>query len=763
MAPLVTSSGSFWTDGFNVGLEGLEFFDLIQTYLSLEDRNRIQDAFDLAKRVHGDQKRRSGEPFFIHPLTVAYYLAMFQMDGPALIAALLHDVAEDTHVSLEEIEEQFGKEVRNLVDGVTKLKEVSAEFSKGRKLTPDEIRDASLHKMFEAMTGDVRVVLVKLFDRYHNMLTIDAMPPKKQEEKARETLWVYAPLANRLGIWWLKTELEALSFEVLDKQVFENISQDVKNLVHRRQPLYSSISEQIIELLVQNGLEVDDVKPADHSVASVYKILADKKKSEVITKADFPLRFTVLLENESACYLALGLIHNCWKPIAGQFDDYIAIPRENLYRALHTTVIHTSGEPLKIRFRSAAMHEVSEIGVLARWVYAGSPLWSQGVADQVDALIADINKNMSLESDTVSGVVKGLVEDLFGRQITVYTPDGDVVALPKESTAIDFAYAIHSEIGNQCQNAEVNDEPFPLNKPLNDGDRVRIIKSGWGRVQRTWLEEDLGFIKTSRARTQVRRWFRRISDDVALKEGKALLVGELRLIGMGSFSHKQVAKFFDFENKESLYYALGRADILPTQVAKKVLEKDWHEEPIRRVGHPVWTSSGQEFTILNTTERDLRLCKSCKPRPGDTILGFRRAGGGLTIHKEGCYALRPDPQTLNQVKLLWGRDGSYQVRKFTVQVDVYDRSGLIYELSELLNSEAINISTMNTPPGDGNGRLYVVMTIEVDSPDQLVRVLHRAQTLVNVYNVQCFPSHGNGLATASFQYISPTNNLTSKT
>jgi GTP pyrophosphokinase len=399
------------------------------------------------------------------------------------------------------------------------------------------------------------------------------------------------------------------------------------------------------------------------------------------------------------------------------------------------------------------MHEVSEIGVLARWVYAGSPLWSRGVADQVDALINEVNNNLNLESDNSSGFVNALVDDVFARQIIVYTPDGDVVELPKGSTAIDFAYAIHSAVGNQCQIAEVNDEPFPLNKPLKDGDRVRIIKSGWGRVQRTWLEEDLGFIKTSRARSQVRRWFRRISEETALKEGRELLERELTLIGMSSFSHKQVAKMLNFDKSKGLYYALGRADVLPTLVAEKVLEKDWHLEPIRNVGHTVTTESGQEFTIINTTEKDLRLCKACNPRPGDKILGFRRATGGLTVHKEGCYALRPDPQTRNQVKLLWGRNGSYQVRKFTVQVDVYDRSGLIYELSELLNSEAINISTINTPPGNGNGQLYVVLSIEVADPQQLVRILHQAQTLVNVYRVQCLPSNENGLASASFKYL----------
>ncbi len=752
MAPLVISSGSLQTEDLYVSPEGLEFFDLINTYLPQEDRKRVKKAFELAKQVHGNQRRRSGEPFFTHPLTVAYYLAMFHLDAPALMAALLHDVAEDTYVSLEEIETNFGSEVMRLVDGVTKLKEVSAEFYNGRELTAEEIQDASLHKMFEAMIRDIRVVLIKLFDRFHNMLTIGAMPREKQEKKALETLSVYAPLANRLGIWWLKSELEAMSFQVLDRETFDAVSHKVEGMIHRRQAMYSRISEQIFKLFVQNDLKIHDVKPSDHSVSSVYKSMIARAKTGAIDKVDFPLRFTILLEDEPSCYLGLGLIHKTWPPVPKQFDDYIAAPRENLYRALHTTVIHSDGEAIKIRFRSVAMNEVSEIGVLARWVYAGSPLWSQGVEKQVEALLADIYQSINLESQTISSAVKGLVEDVFSNQISVFSPDGDAFALPEGATPIDFAYVIHTEVGNQCQNAYVNDEPYPLNKPLKDGDRVRIGKSGWARVQRTWLDEDLGFIKTSRARTQVRRWFRRISDKTALKEGRELLEGELTLIGLENFPHKKVAKIFEFDLTEQLYYALGRAEILPTEVATKVLQKDWYDEPSRHVGQTVY-SDGQEFVITNTSETDLRLCKACKPRPGDAIIGFIRAGGGVTVHKEGCYALRPDPQGKNQLKLSWSREGSYQVREFTMQVDVFDRSGLIYELSELLSNEEINISTINTPPGDGTGRLHVILTIEVSSARQLVRILHRAQTLINVYNVQCLPRQGDSLTTASFKYL----------
>lgn len=753
MTPLVRSSGSLQTDDLYVGQEGLEFFDLIHNYLPQEDQIRVRKAFDLARRVHGDQRRRSGEPFFTHPLTVAYYMARFQLDAPALMAALLHDVAEDTYVTLEEIEEKFGSEVMKLVAGVTKLKEVSAEFYNGHQLTPEEIQDASLHKMFEAMIHDIRVVLIKLFDRYHNMRTIGAMPQEKQEKKARETLSVYAPLANRLGIWWLKSELEAMCFQVLDREFFDTVNQKLDGLIHRRQAIYGQISEQILKLFVDNNVKIIDVKPSDHSISSVYKSMVARSKTGDIDNIDFPLRFTILLEDEPSCYLGLWLIHKTWPPVPKQFDDYIAAPRENLYRALHTTVIHSGGEAIKIRFRSLAMNEVSEIGVLARWVYAGSPLWTKGVEKQVEALLADIFRSINLESQTVSSAVQGVVEDLFSDQISVFSPKGDAFTLPKGATAIDFAYIIHTEVGNQCQYAYVNDEPYPLNKPLNDGDRVRIGKSGWARVQRTWLDEDLGFLKTSRAKIQVRRWFRRISKKTALKEGRELLQGELTLIGMGSYSPKEVAKIFELENPDLLYYALGRAEILPTEVAIKVLQKDWYDEPGRHVGQTVY-SDGQEYVITNTSETDLRLCKACRPRPGDIIIGFLRAGGGVTVHKEGCYALRPDRQGGSQLKLSWSREGSsYRVRKFTIQVDVFDRSGLIYDLSELLSSEEINISTINTPAGNETGRLHVVLTIEVSSPRQLVRILHRAQTLINVYAVQCLPRHSKEFVTGDFKYL----------
>ncbi len=407
------SSGSSSAGPLYVSADGDEFFELIHTYLNKREILRVREAFDLARREHGDQSRRSGELFFTHPLTVAYYMAEYRLDANAIMAALLHDVAEDTVVSVDQIRSIFGPEVSQLVDGVTKLKEVSAGVARGRLLHPNEIQDASLHKMFNAMTADVRVVIIKLFDRLHNMRTVQALPFYKQERKAKETLAVYAPLANRLGIWRLKTQLEALSLEVLDSETYRFITQALELQYHQRLAYYTLISDQIIRHLQSNGVSVVNVLSNPESIYSVYQTLT--KHPGPYENIETPLRVVVLLEDIPSCYLSLGHVHQLWRPVPSKFDDYIALPRENLYRALHTKVIYSNGQPLKVRFRSLAMNEVSEIGVLARWVYAGTPMWTKGIAARVEALFANVTENIELEPQDVSTGVKGVVEDVFGR------------------------------------------------------------------------------------------------------------------------------------------------------------------------------------------------------------------------------------------------------------------------------------------------------------------------------------------------------------
>lgn len=737
MMVIPVSTGTMPAGSLYVTPDGRAFFELANSYLAGQDQLRVLEAFELARQQHADQRRQSGELFFTHPLTVAYYLAEYRADAAALMAALLHDVAEDTLLSIEQIGEQFGPEVSRLVDGVTKLKEVSAGVVKGRHLTSQEIQDASLHKMFAAMTTDVRVVLIKLFDRLHNMRTIDALPTAKQQAKAQETLSVYAPLANRLGIWRLKTELEELALRVLDPEAYKLIKVTLDNQFHQHQATYTIITEQIIKHLQDNGLVVSDVVQNPESVYSIYRLYQSRGIS--FEKIETPMRVVVLVEDKISCYQALGYLHELWRPVPGKFDDYIALPRENHYRALHTTVIYSDGKPLKLRVRSNAMNVASEIGVLAGWVYAGTPMWTQGISERVNAMLASVGENIREEAKDLSTGVKVVVDDVFRQQIMVYTPRGDVIELPQGATPVDFAYSIHTEVGNQCLIAYVNEQPTALNQTLSDGDQVRIVKSGWARPQRTWLDEDLGYLATTQARSRVRRWFRRLPEELAVAEGRKILIDELTMLGLDDFGHAQLAERLGYEGPSQLYHALGRAELLPTELATRVITWKWHQGPERHIGSLVRTAGGQEFVVTNGGGRRLRLCQSCQARPGDKIVGFLRADGGVTVHKEDCYTLRPDPMADRTIRLSWSKDGQDRVRTVTVEVDVYDRTGLLLEIAELLQDESVNIAAIATTPLD-TAKLRVTLDLEIASPRLLVRILHRVHALINVYAVRCLRS-----------------------
>ena len=383
------------------------------------------------------------------------------------------------------------------------------------------------------------------------------------------------------------------------------------------------------------------------------------------------------------------------------------------------------------------MNEVSEIGVLARWVYARTPMWTREIAERVEALFENVTENIQFEPQDFSTGVKGIVEDVFRQQVMVYTPRGDVIELPKGATPVDFAYAIHTEVGNQCLMAYVNERPYPLNKPLSDGDRIRIVKSGWARPQRNWLDEDLGYLTTSLARSKARRWFRRLPEPLAIAEGRKILQDELKLLGVPKYSHQTVADQLGFRETRELYHAFGRAELLPTTAATQVLMEEWHKGPLRHIGSTVQSDSGQEYVVTNAGGRKLRLCRACNALPGDNIVGFLRSDGGVTIHKEGCYTLRPDPMADRTIKLNWGQVGQDAVRIITIQIDVFDRSGLLLDIAELLRDENVNIAAISTQPKGDNGKVRVILDLEIANPRQLVRILHRAHALVNVYAVRC--------------------------
>jgi GTP pyrophosphokinase len=720
----------------HVALDGEQFFRRVNRYLIKEDRIRVQEAFALARREHGAQRRQSGELFFSHPLTVAHYLAEYQLDASALAAALLHDVAEDTFVSIEEIEGLFGQEIAHLVNGVTKLKNVTAGVAKGGALSDLEIQDASLHKLLDVMTSDVRVVIIKLFDRLHNMRTIKALPRFKQRAKANETLSVYAPLANRLGIWKLKNELDSLSLEVLDNRAYCLVKQKLEEIHQQHLRAHELISAQIMDCLLQANLDVKNVVLAPENIYTVYQDLMDSDSS--FQDIDKTMRLVVLFDDWHSCYLALGLLHQLWRPVPDTFDDYIAVPRDNLYRSLHTTVVHTSGNRIKLRLRTIAMDKVSEIGVLARWYYAGTPLWSKGIADRVETFLENINENINVEPHNPAVGVKGVVEDVFSKQIRIFTPQGEVIELPQGATPIDFAYAIHTGLGNQCHAAYVNESLRPLNKPLKDGERVHIVKKLRAQPRRAWLDEDLGYIVTNYARSHARRWFRRLPRETAVFQGEKLLEYELEMLGYVEYPHEEIARSFKFEEVRELYYRLGRAEILPTVVATRILEDKWDKEPSRELDNVVYSVKGEKFMITNASFRKLRVCASCDPRPRDQIVGFVRADGGVTVHRESCHTLRPERLSGRLLKLGWGEATTRQARLVTVQIDVYDRPGLLFEITQLMQEQKININYINTLPRE-QGVMHLILTLDIVSPRQLVRILHRTHAIVNVFAVRCLP------------------------
>lgn len=718
-----------------IASDGKQFFDRINTYLSTEDRIRVQEAFALARREHGDQRRKSGELFFTHPLTVAYYLSEYLLDAPALIAALLHDVAEDTRISIEDIENQFGEEVARLVDGVTKLKDVSKGVAKGKRMTRKEIEDATLHKMLGVMTSDVRVVIIKLFDRLHNMRTIRATPPHRQVYKAKETLAVFAPLANRLGVWLLKNELEALSLEVLQMQAYHTIKEYREQLQKEQAHFFEHVSAQIYDCLLAANIDVRNVFV---SPENIYTVFQDITKSGASYKDfDKTMRIVVLVDDWLSCYEALGHLHQLWKPVAGTFDDYIAYPRDNLYRSLHTTVVHTNGQYLKLRLRTTAMDKVSEVGVLARWLYKGTT-WSRTIDDRINAFLDNINDNINVEPQDPGTGVKGVVEDVFRRQIRVYTPNGDIVELAEGATPIDFAYAIHTGLGNQCHAAYVNNTLYPLNRALEEGDQVRIVKKLRAQPQRSWLDEDLGYITTNYARIHARRWFRRLAPDRAIQQGRQLLIDELVMMGLPHYGHERAVPLFGYDTIMELYHDLGRANVLPTFVATRILEDTWEEGPEHSLDSIVYSDSGEKLVVMNADDRELRLCGTCAPRPPQPILGYIRQDGGVTVHHASCHALRPERLGGRLLKLNWGDAEKRRARPVTLKVRVYDRSGLLHEITSLLHHEHINIAHINTPAAP-QGEVHIVLTLMIVRPRQLVRVLHRIQALANVFDVRVRP------------------------
>jgi GTP diphosphokinase / guanosine-3',5'-bis(diphosphate) 3'-diphosphatase len=659
------------------------------------DRARVRDAFVFACEHHADQLRKSGEDFITHPVGVARICASMRLDTETLCAALLHDTVEDTSASIEEVRGRFGEEIATVVDGVTKLTGIT--FS-----SRDEAQAENYRKMMVAMATDVRVILIKLADRLHNMRTIGALPKQKQMEKARETLDIYAPLAHRLGIHAIKWELEDLAFATLHPRKYQEIKGLVAQQREERERYVAEAGEYLRKELAQVAIEAQIAGRAKHFY-SIYSKMT--KKNREFNEIYDLTAMRVLVDSVKDCYGAVGVIHSLWKPLPGRFKDFIAMPKFNMYQSLHTTVIGPEGRPLEIQIRTHEMHEMAEFGVAAHWVYKQP----DGRAEDEHAKLKWLRSMLDWQKDLSDPreFMETLRTDLFGEEVYVFTPKGEVKSLAAGATPLDFAYEVHTEIGHRCVGARVNGKIVPLHCELRSGDIVEILTAKRERgPSRDWL----AMVKTTRARNKIKAWFKAETRQDTEHSGRELLQEHLRKQGLpaqkitGSALLADVIREVGFRKADDFYIALGAAKISPKLVVGKLMQRlkqgeaadgEGAAEELLRVGRTrrrTTKSSGQYgIRVEGVEDVMVRLAKCCRPVPGDAIVGYISLGRGITIHREDCpnaTVLRKSPERFTNV--CWdGEESTGFVVE--IQIDAWDRHHLLADLSRAFSESGANI------------------------------------------------------------------------
>jgi GTP pyrophosphokinase len=703
------------------------WLESIQSSVPQADQEIIRRAYEIAAMAHDGQIRASGEPYIKHSLAVAQMLAELRLDTTTLIAALLHDVPEDTEVTLEEIRQEFGDEVATLVDGVTKLGQIDHITSMSQRNLGDNAKAESLRKMFLAMADDVRVVLIKLADRLHNMRTLSALPEEKRKRIAQETLEIFAPLADRLGIWQMKWELEDLAFRNLEPETYRKIAKLVAERRLERERRLNEISQILQKALHEAGISAEVSGRPKH----IYSINRKMRRKGVDFDQIYDVQgVRIIVEEVRDCYAALGVVHTLWPPIPGEFDDYIATPKDNMYRSLHTAVHGPNGKPLEVQIRTTEMHRIADLGIAAHWRY------KEGVkADPIfDNKINWLRSLMEWRQDVTDAweFLDSLKTDVFQDRVYTFTPKGDVVDMPSGSTPIDFAYHIHTQIGHRCRGAKVNGRLVSLNYKLRNGDQVEILTAKRGGPSRDWLNPDLGYTETSRARNKIRQWFKRLDQDENITEGRAILEREFKRLGVEGISHEGFAKTLGYNKTEDLYTAIGAGDIHAQQIATKVLELQRPKEEEAELSEVPWTAPPTPAGIKVRGAGNLltNLAGCCHPLPGDAIVGYVTRGRGVTIHRKDCrniLALR-DRERLIEVD--WGRDTeTYPV---AIKVIAYDRGGLLRDLAAVVADADINMSAANVVTRKKDNMAIFTATLEISSITQLAKVLAKIEQLRNV-------------------------------
>jgi len=744
--------------------------DSLPDYYTRADHELIKRAYRMAEEAHRDQKRASGEPYIAHCVAVAAILADLRVPANVVAAGLLHDTVEDTTITLDEIVGNFGPEVGNLVDGVTKLTHLprvsrsdqnidlvhqeSLQSKEQREAAarrglpdPDEeeidrdrsrksdLASETLRKTFLAMSDDIRVVLIKLADRLHNMRTLGYVPEAKRKRIARQTLDIFAPLASRLGIWQIKWELEDLAFRHTYPDTYKEIA---KNLAERRSERESQVKEIVANLenlLLQNEIKAQVTGRPKH-IYSIHKKMRQKGLAFNAIRDVRAVR--ILVDSVQTCYSVLGLIHTKWRPIPGEFDDYIAAPKDNFYQSLHTAVIFDDGKTLEVQIRTQDMHESAEYGIAAHWRYKeGAPrdetferriIWLRQLMEWMQ------------EVDDAGEFIDSMKSDVFSDRVYVFTPNGDIIDLPAGSTAIDFAYHVHTEVGHRCRGAKINGKLVALEYVLKTGDQVEILTAKRGGPSRDWLNPNLKLVNTNRARSKVRHWFRKQNKDQNIISGKTLLERELRRLSISTndINLGKLAKEFRFNSAEEMYASIGIGDLSLNKIISylTISEKDEEEDLLAYV-KPRQIDDGVTFgedsvSVLGLKGLLTTMARCCKPAPGDEIVGYITRGRGATIHRSDCPNILRIKDRERLARVSWGEPKStYPV---DIRIKAYDRDGLLRDVSTVIAEEGINMKQVQVDVSQNQATFD--LTLEVGNISQLSRVLTVLENLPNVMDAR---------------------------
>ena len=712
----------------------------VRSYQADADLEKIRKAYASAEKDHNGQVRISGEAYIIHPLNVAYILTGLHLDDETICAALLHDVVEDTCATLEEMESMFGKNVMELIDGVTKLGRI--EY-----MSKEDVKLENYRKMFLAMAKDIRVIMIKLADRLHNMRTLKYMREDKRRRIAKETLEVYAPLANRLGISSIKVELEDLCLRYLEPEAYYALVEEVKHKRKERQEFIRDAILQIREKLEAAGIEAEIKGRAKHFYSIYRKMKRDNKSVNEIYDLS---AVRVLVSSVKDCYGVLGVIHAMWKPIPGRFKDYIAMPKSNGYQSLHTTVM-THGDPLEIQIRTKAMHQVSEFGVAAHWKYkeAGRSI---GATDENDQKMSWLRQMVSLqkEFDDPKEFFEALKLDVFSDEVFVFTPRGDVIDLPKGSNPIDFAYHIHTEIGHHCVGAKVNGKIVPLEYKLKNGDIVSIVTN---KASNGPSPDWLNTVASSATRGKIRAWFKKENREANVERGMNLIRDEAKRLG---YAPKEltaggrlgkVAEKLNVQSEDDLLAALGYGGVTLRGVMTKLIEL--HQQSIKDSTPPEVSQMLSELKAPRRGKRKkashgvlvegeggylVRLARCCNPIPGDPITGYITRGRGVSVHRSDCPNVLNDTELTRVIEVSWdiGLDKDYVVG---IEVICNDRNGMLAELLAVPAEMKVNIHTVNATPNRRNKTSTVLLGLNVSNIDQITQVMTKMRLLKDVYRV----------------------------